>query len=223
MRKPCTPAWTETACRGSLSPGKILKTSQNSAITSNNACALIRYLLILISLILAQGTTAQTPVANRVKAVAKRLPGEADIVAKYTDNRRHCLYYTLRNRLFRYDVKTNRREEVSFSPAPYSTIIATWLSPDGNAFFVAVDRKELSAYYLDDGQELWMYNSWTKDAKKIGQGFCIAHRNGRITVKRAARTGNSPSRQKRSAKMVRDHQYDEYGVPLGMGDVYELK
>ncbi len=166
---------------------------------------------------------AQTPIANRVKAVAKRLPHDAGIVAKYTDNKRHCLYYTLRNRLFRYDVKTNRREEVGFSPSPYSTIITTWLAPDGNTFFIAVDKKGLSAYYLDDGQELWLYDSWTKDAKKIGQGFCIAHKNGRITIKRASRTASSQTHQKRSNSMVRDHHYDEYGTPLGMGDEYLMK
>ncbi len=58
---------------------------------------------------------AQTPIANRVKAMAKHLPEGANVIAKYTDNKRHCLYYGLHNRLFRYDVIKNKSENVEFT------------------------------------------------------------------------------------------------------------
>ncbi len=167
--------------------------------------------------------TAQTPIANRVKAVVKRLPAHAQVVAKYTDNKRHCLYYTLRNRLFRYDVKTNRREEISFSPNPYSSIITTWLSTDGNAFFIAIDRKHLVSFYLDNGQELWIYDSHTKLPKKIGVGFSISRSAEGITIKRASRCLNPQAAQNRQQWMVCDHHYNHNGTPLGKGEEYKLE
>ena len=169
------------------------------------------------------GTMAQTPIANRVKAVVKSLPPQAQVVAKYTDTQRHCLYYTLRNRLFRYDVKTNKREEISFSPNPYSAIITTWLSTNGNAFFIAIDRKDLVAFYLDNGQELWAFNSLSKRPKKIGTGFAISHSDKGITIKRASRCVNPKAARNNQHWMICDHHYDGNGTPLGKGEEYKLK
>lgn len=189
-----------------------------------NTITLKRHFLIFgIALLAHLGTLAQTPVANRVKAVVKSLPAQAQVVAKYTDNQRHCLYYTLRNRLFRYDVKTDKREEISFSPNPYSSIITTWLSADGNAFFIALDRKNLVSFYLDNGQELWRYDSHTKQPKRIGVGFSISHLGERITIKRASRCLNPQAAQSRQRWMVCDHHYDGNGTPLGKGEEYKLK
>ena len=181
------------------------------------------FLIIAYLLVAHADAGAQTPIANRVKAVIKSLPTQAQVVAKYTDNQRHCLYYTLRNRLFRYDVKTNKREEISFSPNPYSSIIATWLSTDGNAFFIATDRKNLVSFYLDNGQELWSFDSHTKRPKRVGVGFSISRSGERITIKRASRCLNPQAAQSRQHWMVCDHHYDGNGTPLGKGDEYKLK
>ncbi len=189
-----------------------------------NTKTLKQHFLIFAFLLLAQpGAMAQTPIANRVKAVVKNLPAQAQVVAKYTDNQRHCLYYTLRNRLYRYDVKTNKREEIAFSQNPYSSIITTWLSADGNAFFIAIDRKDLVSFYLDNGQELWAIDSHTKRPKRIGVGFSISHSGEKITIKRATRCINPQAAQSRQHWMVCDHHYDGNGTPLGKGEEYKLK
>lgn len=189
-----------------------------------NTKTLKQHFLIFASLLLVQlGAMAQTPIANRVKAVIKSLPSQAQVVAKYTDNQRHCLYYTLRNRLFRYDVKTNKREEIAFSQNPYSSIITTWLSADGNAFFIAIDRKDLVSFYLDNGQELWAIDSHTKRPKRIGVGFSISHSGEKIIIKRATRCINPQAAQSRQHWMVCDHHYDGNGTPLGKGEEYKLK
>lgn len=181
------------------------------------------FLIFAFLLIIHAGAMAQTPIANRVKAVVKCLPAQAHVVAKYTDNQRHCLYYTLRNRLFRYDVKTNKREEISFSPNSYSSIITTWLSTDGNSFFIAIDRKNLVSFYLDNGQELWAYDSHTKHSKRVGIGFSISRSGEQIIIKRASRCINKQTAQNRQHWMVCDHRYDGNGTPLGKGEEYKLK
>lgn len=73
-----------------------------------------RFLLVVSAALFPLLLTAQTPLANRVKAMARHLPAGAEVVSKYTDNHRHCLYYTLYNRLFRYDVVTNKSVGVEF-------------------------------------------------------------------------------------------------------------
>lgn len=190
---------------------------------TNNRTLKQYFLTSVFLLLIHAGIMAQTPIANRVKAVVKSLPSQAQVVAKYTDNQRHCLYYTLRNRLFRYDVKTNKHEEIPFSSTPYSSIITTWLSADGNAFFIAIDRKDLVAFYLDNGQELWAFNSHTNRPKKIGTGFAISHSDKGITIKRASRCINPQTTQDRQQWMVCDHHYDGNGTPLGKGEEYKLK
>ena len=132
-----------------------------------------RLLSLTASLLFALLSIAQTPVANRVKAVVAHLPRHASVVAKYTDVYRHCLYFTMANRLYQYDVLTDRQHDVPFTGNSYARIITTWLSPDGNFFFIAVDRGNLASFYLDDGQEVWRYDSRKHKSKKIGQGFCI--------------------------------------------------
>ncbi len=166
---------------------------------------------------------AQTPIANRVKAVVRRLPAHAEVVAKYTDVSRHCLYYTNQNRLFRYDVRNNSREEVTFTTRSYATILATWLSSNGTGFFVAVDRKGMVPLYLDNGQELWFYDSHTRKSKLIGEGYSIIRTRDKITIRRASRCLNPSASRERQQWMIRDHHYDNNGTPLGKSDEYRMK
>ena len=51
--------------------------------------------------------------------MAEHLPKTASVIAKYTDNRRHCLYYSMHNRIFRYDVLSNKSIDVNVSSDSY--------------------------------------------------------------------------------------------------------
>ena len=165
---------------------------------------------------------AQTPVANRVKAMAKSLPETYVVVAKYTDNHRHSLYYTNTNRLYRYDVLTNRREEAVFSNTSYDKILLTWLSPDGNFIFIAVDKGNLVPSYMDAGQELWRYDSRTKRYYKVGVGFNIKRRKGCIIIKRGTRCLNPAAPPDKQRWMAQDHYYDLYGKVIWAKEEYEV-
>ena len=102
-------------------------------------------LTILVFLLSPPLAMSQTPIANRVKAKAERMKNGDRIVAKYTDDRRHCLYFVRSNRLFRYDALTGATSEVVFSIHGYNKIINTWLSRNGNVVFVLVDRSALTS------------------------------------------------------------------------------
>ena len=187
---------------------------------SNRMLTNHKLLTLFMVATLAAGTlNAQTPVANRVRAMAGRLPQQAAVVAKYTDVKRHCLYYTLRNRLYVYDVLANRRREIHFADNSYKRIFATWLSPDGNYLFIAVDRGPLSFFYLKDGQQLWRYNSYSHRSLKVGQGFCIARRKGCFKIKQAWRCLNPNAQQRYQHWTARDHYFDLYGnVIFALGE-----
>lgn len=166
---------------------------------------------------------AQTPVANRIKGLIKTLPAGSTVVAKYTDNHRHCLYYVSGHRLYCYDVLTGQREDVNFSNSSYTHILSTWLSPDGNFFFVAVDKGSLSPFYLDSGQELWRYNSRTKRSFKVGQGYYIERHKEAIVIKRASRCLNPNAPQSHQRWMGQDHYYDLYGKVIFAKEEFEIK
>lgn len=174
------------------------------------------------SLIFTLLSFAQTPVANRVKAVVAHLPCQARVVAKYTDVYRHCLYFTMANRLYQYDVLTDRQHDVPFTGNSYAHIITTWLSPDGNFFFIAVDRGNLASFYLDDGQEVWRYDSRKRKYKKIGQGFCVEVQKGCIVIKRASRCLNPNATPKHQQWMAQGHYYGLYGNIIWTKDEYKI-
>lgn len=93
--------------------------------------------LIIGALMQIYTISAQTPVANRVRAAAENLPEGCNVVAKYTDNKYHCLFYTMHNRLYKYDVITNRNTDVNFTPFAYSSITASYIAPKENIFSFA--------------------------------------------------------------------------------------
>lgn len=166
---------------------------------------------------------AQTPVANRVKAVVKHLPKSAVVVAKYTDNHRHSLYYIYNNRLYFYDVLTGRKDDVVFTTDSYTKILSSWLSPDGNFFFIAIDRGAFAHFYLDDGQELCRYDSRTKRYTKVGQGYHIEKQKGCYVIKRASRCLNPKAPQHHQKWMGREHYYDLYGMVIFIKDEFPIK
>lgn len=185
----------------------------------------MRHHILHIALLLCCCLSAlsQTPVANRIQAVVRHLPASATVVAKYTDNHRHCLYYTSNNRLYRCDVLNGRRNEVTFTNNSYTKIISSWLSPDGNFFFLALDRGSLADFYLDDGQELWRIDSRTRRSLKVGQGYHIRKEKGCYVIKRASRCLNPKASQSRQKWMGRDHYYDLYGMVIFVKDEFPIK
>lgn len=176
-----------------------------------------------MSLLLSTAAFSQTPVANRVKGVVKHLPKEAVVVAKYTDNARHSLYYIEANRLYCYDVLTNKREEFVFVNSSYDHIIANWLSPDGNFVFIAIDKGKNVSNYMDSGQELWRIDSQTRRRTRVGVGFSIERRKGCYIIKRGTRCLNPSAPVEQQRWMAQDHYYDLYGDVIWAKDEYEVK
>lgn len=182
-----------------------------------------RFLLVVSSALFPLLLTAQTPLANRVKAMARHLPAGAEVVSKYTDNHRHCLYYTLYNRLFRYDVVTNKSVGVEFSSSSYARLLRTFLSPDGNCIFVVVRKTgdEVSNSY--NMEQLWRYDSRSRKSSNIGSGFSIVCCRDSIIIKKVVRSLN-PSRPFSHRQWIaKDHYYDFDGHMLDAKDEYRLK
>lgn len=180
--------------------------------------ATLLYLLLMLT-----AAHSQTPVANRVKGVAKSLSPDAKVIAKYTDNHRHCIYYLKNHRVFCFDVMTNQQQEVSIANTSYAHVLSTWLSPDGNFFFIAIDKGDLATFYLDDGQELWRYDSRTKRSDKVGQGYAIERHKESIVIRRASRCINPTAPLSHQRWMGRKHHFDLYGKVIWAEDEYEIK
>lgn len=166
---------------------------------------------------------AQTPIAHRVKATIDYLPKDIGIVAKYTDNTRHCLFYTYNQRLYIYDVLTDKKHEVTFNAKGYEKIIKTYLSPDGDFVFVAIDNGDLASFYLEDGQELWCIDSRNRRASIVGKGYSIIKRKGCFIIKKASRCLNPSAPQSHQKWMGKDHYYDLTGKVIWTKEEYLIK
>ncbi|MBM6992095.1 MAG: hypothetical protein I3J02_02370 [Prevotella sp.] len=183
----------------------------------------IRLVIFILLLLFSSAAHAQTPIANRIKSLIKALPIGSKVVAKYTDTHRHCLYYISEHRLYCYDVLTGQRKNVNFSTSNYTHILSTWLSPDGNFFFVAVDKGSLSPSYIESGQELWRFDSRTKRSYKVGQGYFIEHRKKCIIIKQASRCFNPTAPRDKKRWMGQNHYYDLYGKVIYAKEEFEIK
>ena len=173
-------------------------------------------------LMLSSFCYSQTPIANRVKAMANKLPKGTFVVAKYTDDARHCLYYVMHNRLYRYDVLKDKSQNVEFATDGYLSIIDTFTSPDGNYLFIAVDNGSLASFYPDDGQELWRINSRTLRALKIGEGFKVEKRDDCLVIRKFFRCLNPKDPINKQKWMARDHYFDLYGHVNYAKDEYRI-
>lgn len=178
------------------------------------------FLLIVFVATSAMQTGGQTVIANRVKAVVASLPSGAKVVAKFTDNRCHRVYFTYSNRLFCHNVYTDRRSEVTFASEPYSSILATFLECKGRYLFVAVDRTGFSSNYLDNGRALWRYDFVRRKFNKVGEGFVIQRRKGCFIISKASRCVNPAAPPQRRHWMVRDHFYELDGRVDYYGNEY---
>jgi len=182
-----------------------------------------RNVSLVVLLCLALSAKAQTPVANRVRAMAARLPEGCKVVAKYTDDKRHCLYYTAHNRLYRYDVLTNKNHEVRFTTEAYSHILNTYITEQGAYVFVCVEKDLHPKEPPENVQELWRISSNDRRNKKIGEGFAIEKRPGCFIIKKVSKRIEPTSGRKKTRWMVQDHYYYLDGRTIWAKEEYEYK
>ena len=116
----------------------------------------IKILTLALLLIPNSSIFAQTPIANRMKVLVKTLPEGSEIVARYTDMKRHALYYILNNRLYKYDVLNNSQDEINLENR--NKIISSKLSKDGKTITIKAGKKQDK--HLSDIEELDI-NSFT--------------------------------------------------------------
>ena len=116
----------------------------------------IRILTLALLLIPNSSIFAQTPIANRMKVLVKTLPKGSEIVARYTDMKRHALYYILNNRLYKYDVLNNSQDEINLENR--NKIIGSRVSKDGKTITIKAGKKQDK--HLTDVEELDI-NSFT--------------------------------------------------------------
>jgi len=116
----------------------------------------IKILTLALLLIPNSSIFAQTPIANRMKVLVKTLPEGSEIVARYTDMKRHALYYILNNRLYKYDVLNNSQDEINLENR--NKIISSRLSKDSKTITIKAGKK--IDKHLSDIEELDI-NSFT--------------------------------------------------------------
>ena len=116
----------------------------------------IKILTLALLLIPNSSIFAQTPIANRMKVLVKTLPEGSEIVARYTDMKRHALYYILNNRLYKYDVLNNSQDEINLENR--NKIISSRLSKDDKTITIKAGKK--IDKHLSDIEELDI-NSFT--------------------------------------------------------------
>lgn len=164
--------------------------------------------------------------ANRVHAAARRLQSDGNrIVARYTDDKRHCLYYITGERLFRYDVITDRNHEVDFANCGYQRIVRTYISQTGRYLFVDIDRdSQADEGPLASRRELWAFDSYSGQSHKVGDGFYIDRHRDSFVIKRRSRCLNPEAPAGQQRWMVRDHYYYlQDGRNIWAKEEYEYK
>lgn len=81
------------------------------------ACLLV--IIIVVSLFKcssgATGNGKSLPVSEALDSLEQRLPKGTGFVAKFPDERRHCLFYLNGGHLYKFDGKTKMLDEVTFS------------------------------------------------------------------------------------------------------------
>lgn len=182
-----------------------------------------KYVWIVALLLMSSGLLAQTPVANRVAAAVASLPQGARDVARYTDNRRHCLYYTFQERLYKIDVFSNTNLQVRLAPEGYERIIASFTSPRAQNLFIVVDKGDLAGEYMTDGQELWKIDTLHGTVALLGSGFHIEKRKGSIVIRKGIKCLNPSAPLNRQQWMATDHFLDFEGKIIYAKGEYKMK
>ena len=166
---------------------------------------------------------AQTPVANRVRVAARHLPQGATVLAKYTDNQRHCLYYIQGEKIFCLDVVLNINEELDFNQRTFKKVVSTSISNGGDYMFVVLDRGENTGWALEQRYELWRIDSKNRHFTPLGQGFKIEKTKEGYVLSQTVKCLNPRAPRTQQRWMVREQDYDEKGKPLPPQKPYEMK
>ncbi len=170
-----------------------------------------RLKILLLSIFASTYLSAQTPIANRVNEAARHVSKDASVVAKYTDNKRHSLYYIRKDKFFCLDVVLNINEELNFTPQKYDKILSSYLSPDGEYMFICLDKGNKSGWVLEDRFELWRINSYNRKSSRIASGFTIDRTKEGFLLRKTSRCLNPRAPKSRQRWMVRDHHFDMMG------------
>lgn len=127
-----------------------------------------RYFIVVLYIFFYTYIMAQTPISNRVKAAVKHLPTSATIIAKYTDNDKHCLYYTLQNKIYCLDVILNINEELDFTEHGHKKILSSHISPNSEYLLLCISKKDKQNPY-----ELWRINAKEHSFSCLAKGSSI--------------------------------------------------
>jgi len=183
----------------------------------------MRYFCTLILCTFVSIALAQTPIANRVKSVVQHLPQKAAIVAKYTDNDRHCLYYIYNGRLYKYDVVKNANDEVDFTTRGYRSIDNAFIEENGAYLFIITETTRRNQEEPINRKDLWRIDTMKGKAKKIDSGFSVKRKKEGFEVKRADDCINPNARAEKRQWNARTHVYDFEGKPSSTTKSYVIK
>lgn len=166
--------------------------------------------------------TAQTPIANRINVAARHLPKGAVVIAKYTDNERHCLFYYNENRIYCLDVILNINEQLNFAPKDDEQILTTYLSSDRRQMLFCSDSGNNKNDVIKERFQLWSIDSYNRQFKKIAKGFTIDKTREGFTIRRRSRCINPQAPKAHQRWMVQDLQFDLNGRLVKTGQEYEF-
>jgi len=165
------------------------------------------------------GAAAQSPISNRIRAAARHLPENARQVAVFDDNTRHCLYYTLNERLYKFDVWDNTNSEIPFDESYYK--ITNWyLSPNKNYIFLVTDNGSFTHFFLKDRITLWRLSVRGQVLKKVADGYRLDKRKGCFIISSMSRCLNPDAARSHQKWLLEDHYYDLTGHIIWASDEY---
>ena len=192
-------------------------------LTLNTVMNIIKWMMALaIFQLYSLFITAQTPIANRINVAARHLPKDAIVIAKYTDNERHCLFYCNANRIYCLDVILNINEQLSFAQKNNEQILATYLTPDRRLMLFSTDWGNNKSDVLEERFQLWSIDSYNRQFKKIAKGFTIDKTREGFTIRRRSRCINPKAPKAHHRWMVQDLQFDLNGRLVKTGQEYEF-
>lgn len=184
---------------------------------------LIYYIFFMTWMVFSPiGTMAQSPICNRIKAVIHHLPENAKQVAIFNDNARHCLYYALNDRLYKFDVLDYTNTEIPFEDSYYK--ITNWyLSPDKNYIFIVTENGPFTHFFLKDKLTLWRFWIRGQVLNKVVDGYHLDKQKGCFIVSNLSRCVNPDAVRSRQKWLLKDHYYDLTGNIIWASDEYPYR
>lgn len=151
------------------------------------------------------------PIANRVNETAKHVLRNISIVVRYTDSKRHGLYYIHRDKLLCSNVVLNINEELSSIPHKYDKILSLHLSPGGEYIFIYLSKGSKSGWVLENRFELRRINSFNRKSTRVTSGFTIDGAKEGFLLRKAPRYLGPRAPGLRRKWTARDHYFDSMG------------